>query len=320
MNTENTGSWITTIKNHCKNSLILKVYLTTIALYVVSCLLQPNYLSWKYISDTFVTASFLGIMGIGQTLVILTGGIDLSIVVTFNLAAVITTNMQHANQAELVLLLIGISVVIGVINGIGVVFLDVPPIVMTLAMQSILWSVVYLYTNGLASGAAPAWVRWLSTQSVLGIRVILLVWIFIAAVITFLLTRTNFGRRLYALGNSHSVSFYSGVNNKGILICIYVLSSAFAALAGLLYTGYLGYAYIGMGSTYLMPSIAAVVIGGTSILGGKGNYAGTIAGALILSIMNGLLVNLNMQEGGRNIIYGLIILTVLFMYGRGKKE
>lgn len=310
------GSWM----DKLKNSTVAKVYLTTLLLYVVTCILQPNYFSGQYISNTLVSASILGILAIGQTLVILTGGIDLSIIVTFNLAAVITTSMQNSNPLQLVVILLAVSILIGLVNGLGVVFLDVPPIVMTLAMQSILWSAVYLYTNGLASGAAPDWVRFLSTESVGGIRWILILWLVIAVGLTFALTRTNFGRRLYALGNSRSVAYYSGVNNGAVLILVYILSAIFASLAGLLFTGYLGYAYIGMGTPYLMPSIAAVVIGGTSILGGKGNYAGTVAGAIILYILNGLLVNLDMQEGGRNIIYGVIILAVLFLYGRARKE
>ena len=307
-------------KEKLRGSAVAKVYLTTVLLYVVTCILQPNYFSGKYISDTLVTASFLGVLAIGQPLVILPGGIDLSIIVTFNLAAVITTSMQNDNQLLLIAVLLGVSILIGLINGLGVVFLDVPPIVMTLAMQSILWSVVYLYTNGLANGAAPDWLRFLSTESVFGVRLILILWVVIAAGITFALTKTNFGRKLYALGNSRSVAYYSGVNNSAVLILVYILSAVFASLGGLLFTGYLGYAYIGMGTPYLMPSIAAVVIGGTSILGGKGNYAGTVAGAIILYILNGLLVNLDMQEGGRNIIYGVIILAVLFLYGRAKKE
>lgn len=322
MNTATTSA--TPLHTRCLNALkastVAKVYLSALLLFIVSCILQPNYFSYKYVSDTLVAASFLGILCIGQTLVILTGGIDLSIIVTFNLAAVIATNMQHRNQLLLMLILAVVSVAIGVINGIGVAVLEVPPIVMTLAMQSILWSAVYLYTNGLAKGAAPAWVRALSTQSVLGVRCILIFWAAVAVLITLLLTRTTFGRRLYALGNSRSVAFYSGINNRRVLIITYILSAVFAALAGLLYTGYLGYAYIGMGTPHLMPSIAAVVIGGTSILGGRGSYAGTVAGAVILYIMNGLLVNLNMQEGGRNIIYGVIILVVLLLYGRAKKE
>jgi len=308
------------IINKANGSVLVKVYLATVILYAVSCIIQPNYLSWKYIMDTLVAASFLGIMCVGQTLVILTGGIDLSIAVTFNLAAVITASMQNENQLLMIGILLLTGVVIGLINGLGVVFLDVPPIVMTLAMQSILLSAVYLYTKGLADGASPKWVRFIATQSILNFRIALILWIFITVMVIFLLTKTTWGRKIYAIGINRNVAFYSGVNNNCMIISVYILSSVFAVIAGLFYTGYLGYAYIGMGSSYLMLSIAAVVIGGTASTGGIGGYSGTVAGAIIIYILNGLLVNMKIQEGGKYIVNGLIILAVLLIYGRSKKE
>ena len=265
--------------------------------------------------STLVLASFLGVLSIGQTFAILLGGIDLSLIVTFNLAAVmITANVNNPNQVLVFIAILAVCAIIGLINGLGITLLKVTPIVMTLAMQSILTTFLYLYTNGMASGKSPEWLRFISTGSVFGVRVMLIVWIIIALVIWVLLNRTTFGRRLYGIGNNPRVTFYSGINNNAVTIMVYVFGSVCAGLAGMFYAGYLGHSYLGMGTSFLLPTIAAVVIGGTSILGGKGSYSGTIPGAIILYIMIGLLTNLNIAEAGRKIINGLIILAVVLLY------
>ncbi|MHC1772997.1 MAG: ABC transporter permease [Flexilinea sp.] len=304
-----------------KGSTVAKVYLMMLGVYVVSCIIQPNYLSGVYLEGMLVMASILGFLAIGQTVVILTGGIDLSIIWIMNLAAVIICAYQFDGKSDLlaIITVLVVSIVIGVFNGIGVAFFEVPPMVMTLATQSILASVTMVYTDGNAKGVAPEWLRWISVNYTFGIRNVLLLWGFVTALMWFLLSRTVFGRRLYAMGNSTNVSFLSGVNNSAMLIIVYILSSLAAALSGLIYTGYLGYSYLGMGKTYELPSIAAVVIGGTSILGGKGSYIGTVAGAIILYILTGLLNNLSMDESSKKIIYGAIILIVLLVYNREKK-
>jgi len=299
----------------------MKIYLLVVILYFASCIIQPNYFSSSYVMSTLVLASFLGVLAIGQTLAILLGGIDLSIIVTFNLAAVIiTANVDNQYQMLIVFMTLLISAVIGLINGLGITLLKVTPIVMTLAMQSILTTTLYLYTNGMARGRSPDWLRFISTESIGGIRVMFILWILIAFLIWVLLNRTTFGRRLYGLGNSPNVTFYSGINNNMITIIVYMLSSICAGLAGMLYAGYLGHAYIGMGLSFLLPSIAAVVIGGTSILGGKGGYTGTIPGSIILYILIGLLTNLNIEEAGRKIINGLIILIVVLLYRKFEEK
>jgi ribose transport system permease protein len=302
-------------------SLTLKIYLLAVLLYFVSCIIQPNYLSGSYFMSTLVLASFLGVLSIGQTLVILLGGIDLSIIITFNLAAVmITANVDNPNQFLVVVMVLLVCAFIGLINGLGITLLKVTPIVMTLAMQSILTTVLYLYTDGMARGKSPEWLRFISTESIGGVRVMFIVWILIAIVIWLLLNRTTFGRRLYGIGNNPNVTFYSGINNNAITVMVYVISSVCAGLAGMLYAGYLGHSYLGMGTSFLLPSIAAVVIGGTSILGGKGSYSGTIPGAIILYILIGLLTNLNVEEAGRKIINGLIILVVVLLYRRFEEK
>lgn len=299
----------------------VKVYLTMLGVYAVSCIIQPNYFSGVYVENMLVMASILGILALGQTFVILTGGIDLSIIWTMNLAAVIVCAYQYYGRSPLlaVLMALAVSAAVGVFNGVGVSILEVPPMVMTLATQSIVYSITMVYTDGNARGISPEWLRWLSTGYTLGMRNILVFWLLIAILAAFVLNKMTFGRKLYALGNSTSVSRLSGINNCLMLIAVYVISSIAAAISGLVFTGYLGYSYLSMGENYELPSIAAVVIGGTSILGGKGSYTGTVAGAIMLYILTGLLNNLQIEASGKKIIYGMIILIVLLVYNREKK-
>ena len=304
-----------------KGSIIIKVYLSMLGVYAVSCILQPNYLSAKYLVDTLVMASILGILALGQTFVILTGGIDLSIIWTMNLAAVIVCMFQYSgrNPVLAVLAALTVSAAIGIFNGIGVAFLEIPPMVMTLATQSIVYSITMVYTDGNARGQSPEWLRWLSTGYTVGLRNVLIFWLLIAVLAAFVLSRTAFGRRLYAVGNSVSVSYLSGINVKGMLIAVYGISGITAMISGLVFTGYLGYSYLSMGENYELPSIAAVVVGGTSILGGKGSYTGTVAGAIMLYLVTSMLNNMQMEASGKKMIYGLIILIVLLVYNREKK-
>ncbi len=297
-----------------------KVYITMLALYLVSGILQPNYFSFEHAMQLLVMASFLGILAMGQSLVILTGGIDLSVAYIFNLGAVMMTQMSVQNGSlAAVVTVLAVGVFIGVLNGMGVAYLKISPMIMTLAMSSILKSATYVYTNGTPKGQAPEWLKYLATGSFMGIKVAIFVWLILGVVVMVLLGKTGYGRKIYALGNNTSVSYLSGINNNRVLIGVYALSGLFAVLAGMMMTGFSGLSYLGMGDMYLLPSIAAVVIGGTSILGGKGGYVGTIAGAVIIYVLMSILTSLDMKDAGRQIIYGLVILIVLFLYGREKK-
>jgi ribose transport system permease protein len=301
-------------------STILKTYLTMLSLYIVSGVIEPHFFSVDHVIQLLVIASFLGILAVGQTLVILTGGLDLSVAYMLNLGAVIMTQVTAEHGAVLGLpIMLAAGLVVGLLNGLGVAYLNISPIIMTLAMSSILKSVTYVYSNGNPKGNAPDWLRYIGTESFLGIRIALWFWVVLAVIVLLLLAKTTFGRKIYAMGTNPKVAFLSGVNNKRTLILVYMLSALFAVLAGMISVGFYGLSYLGMGDTLLLPSIAAVVIGGTSIMGGRGGYAGTIAGTVIIYLLLSILTVLHISDAGRQIIYGLVILIVLFLYGRAKR-
>ena len=259
-------------------------------------------------------AAFVGIVGLGQTFVIIGGGIDLSLPWVLNCSAILLTLMANSQNLPLLwiapLLLAG-GAAIGLINGIGVAFFGVPAIIMTLATNVILQGLILVYTGGSPTPAAPTLIQFLAVGRLGPIPVIALIWAALAAIAWVLLSKAAFGRHLYALGTSREVAEYSGVPTLRTTILTYTISGLTAATAGMLLTGYSGQAYLGMGDPYLFTSIAAVAIGGASILGGSGHYIGTIAGALVLTILSGLLPALNLSSGALLVVYGVVILLTV---------
>ena len=207
----------------------------------------------------------------------------------------------------------------GVLNGLGVAFLRIPPLVMTLGMNTVLFGLTTYYTKGTPQGTAPDVVLDLATGRVFGIPWAVILWIIVSLFVVFLLNRTTFGRDIYAIGNNVKAAYLSGVSVRRRLVTAYALSGFFAGLTALLLVGYSNQSYLRMGDSYVLPSIAAVVVGGTSILGGSGGYVGTIAGAILITLVQSLLTIENRPRADQQILFGIIILGMLLIYGRERK-
>ena len=279
----------------------------------------PDFVSVDSLRQQLVLASYLAILAGGQTVVILTGGIDLSIAWNLNLAAILLTQLGSGGLGGWSLAIaLGAAALVGVVNGLGVAYLRIPSLVMTLGMNAVLAGFTLVYTNGSPQGAAPAFARELAVGRLFGVVPWALVfWLVFGAALVFLLRRTVYGRRLYAVGNNPAASYLSGVPVRRVLVGAYAISGLCAGLGALLLTGYSAQSYLGMGDAFVLQSIAAVVIGGTSILGGSGGYGGTIAGAIIVVLLQNVLQIVGIRPAGQQILYGLIILVMLFVYGRG---
>lgn len=297
-----------------RNRLILLAYLGMVALLLLTAFFSPGFLSESNLRSTLVLAAFVGIVALGQTLVIIGGGIDLSIPWVLNSAAVLMALLCAGQDLPLIwvapLILAG-GALIGLVNGVGVAVFGVPPIIMTLAANVILQGLILVFTGGSPTPSAPELIKFLAVGRLGPVPVIVLIWGALALVASLLLSKAAFGRHLYALGSSATVAEFSGVPTARTIILTYVGSGLTAALAGMLLTGYSGQAYLGMGDPYLFTSIAAVAIGGASILGGSGHYLGTIAGALVLTILTGLLPALNLSSGALLVVYGAVILVTV---------
>jgi len=211
--------------------------------------------------------------------------------------------------------------IVGVVNGLGVAYLRLPSMIFTLGVNAVCQGLMVLHTGGFApQDHATDAMHYLATQRTLfGIPNALFVWLAVGLVVVFILNRTAFGRAVYAIGNRESVAYLSGINTNLILIGCFAFCGACAAFAGVLLAGYSTKAYQAMGDPYLLPAIAAVVLGGTNILGGRGNYLGTVAGVILITLLQSILSVMQMPEAGRQVIYGAVIVGMLLLYGRGAR-
>jgi ribose transport system permease protein len=304
-------------------SPILLAYLAAFILFLAVSLYSPGFANPAHVATLITLASFIGIVAIGQTLVIVGGGIDLSVPWILNSAAILVTALAHGQNLPLVwivplILLFGCAV--GVINGIGIALLRVPPIVMTMSVNVITQGLLLIVTRGFPPPLAPKALTFIAAGKLGPVPVMLLVWVVLAVILVVIERRTTFGRFLYAVGSNRTVAALSGVPIVRTTITAYALSGTTAALAGILLCGYSRQAYLGMGDPYLFTSIAAVAIGGASILGGTGSYLGTIAGALVLTILTGVLPIFRLDIGALRIIYGLVILVTVTISAPALRE
>jgi len=280
----------------------------------------PTFLTAGYLLQQLQIASFLGIIAAGATLVILLGHIDLSVPAAITAIAIVTTTIAGSQDSTLAALAIPIGLLtgalIGLINGIGVAVLRLPSMVWTLAMNSMLIGSVVFFTGGFKPrGLAPPLSITLSLERSFGIPNAFLFWLLVMAAMFYLLHRTVYGKYLIAMGNSEKAVYLSGIRVRLVTTLTFVAAGIFTAIGAILLAGYANQAYQGMGDPYMLPVITAVVIGGTSIMGGQGGYGGTIVGAIFITLLSSILSVLQMPEAFRQIVFGAIILAMLLIRG-----
>src|SRR3569623_2719846 len=253
-------------------------------------------------------------------LVILLGQIDLSVPWTSTMGAMMASAATaYGPIGEVAAIPFGIlcGLLIGLLNGVAVAYLRIPSMIITLAVNAVAQGRLGAHSGRVAprDSAAPA-MKFIGAQSTLSIPHAVIVWIVVGALAVFLLNRTTFGRAVYGIGNKESAAYLSGVPTQRVVVAAFALCGALAAFGGVLLAGYAGKAAQSMGDAYLLPAIAAVVLGGTSILGGRGNYLGTIAGVILITLLQSILAVLQLAENGRQIIFGVVIIAMLLLYGR----
>jgi ribose transport system permease protein len=306
---------------------IIKKYMVFILLVLMLGLAEifsPGYLAPTHLMGMIRLASFMGIAAIGQTFVILTGGIDLSIEHNISFAYIIAAEIMAGQDANVIpalgaVLLFGL--IVGLINGAGIALFRVPPFIMTLGLGSVLFGTYMVYTNGAPKGSSAPVVSAISNENLFGIiSGVVVVWLVLAVITIVLQKKTPFGRKIYSVGSNPIASNFSGINTKNVIFSVYVISAIVASLTGFLLIGYTGRSYLNAGSGYSTSLIAAVIIGGTSIMGGKGGYLGTIAGAAIMTVMEDFLTAIDIPHAGRMIAQGALILLLLLLYAREKEK
>jgi ribose transport system permease protein len=283
----------------------------TLATQGAATLLSPTYLLQQ-----LQVGAFLGVVAAGMMLVILLGHIDLSVPWTIAAAAMMATAVGGPLAIPTGL---GVGLAVGLVNGIGVAYLRVPSMIFTLGVNAVMQGLMVAHTGGFApQTAATPVMQWLAVGRVAGLPVSLLVWAVVSLGMVILLQRTALGREIYAIGNREAAAYLAGIRTRRTIVAAFVLCAVSASIAGVLLAGYSTKAYQGMGDAYVLPAIAAVVIGGTDILGGRGRYLGTVVGVVLIVLLNSVLSIMQMPEAGRQVIYGGVIIGMLLVYGRGR--
>ncbi|TIS15791.1 MAG: ABC transporter permease, partial [Mesorhizobium sp.] len=288
---------------------------------LLGSLYSRSFLSPEYLLQQLKVASFLGVIATGMMLVILLGQIDLSVpwsVATGAMMACAAAAYGPVGVALAIPFGVLCGVAIGIVNGVGVAYLRIPSMIITLATNAVAQGLMVVYTGGFSpQDSATAAMRYLATGfTIPGVPNAVIIWALIGAAMVFVLTRTSFGRVVYGIGNRERAAYLSGIDTRRVVLIAFAVSGGLSAFGGVLLAGYASKAAQSMGDAYLLPSIAAVVLGGTSILGGRGSYLGTVAGVILITLLQSILSVMQMPEAGRQIIYGVVIVAMLLLYGR----
>ena len=281
----------------------------------------PGFASLGQLANQLKIATFLGLFGIAQSLVMIAGeqGLDLSVGAAATLGGILGAALLGPSAAGLpaaFAVAAFAGAMVGAVNGVGITLLSIPPLVMTLAMASlvdgglIVWSSV-MHVNTAASPALAA----LAGRTLGGVPSVALIWLVAGALMWRFLDHSAWGRRLMAMGANPTAAAIAGTRVRAIRIAVYVASGVIAALTGVLLVGYVGQAFLGLGTTYVLPSVVVAVIGGVSLAGGRGDYIAVAIAALLLTVLTSLLTALQIGEAGRQCIFGATLLVFLALNG-----
>jgi len=291
--------------------LLLSVFLVLI--WGVTALLSPRFLSLDNLSDILVQAAPLGFVVLGQMLVIVARGLDLSVASIMATAAVLSIGANDST-VSIVLLALSVGAIVGALNGYLVAYRGVTPFLATLATMIVLQGIRFAYTKGAPGGSLPETFRWMATGSIGGIPVSLIVLAVVAVAIYWLLMRSKFGYQLRLFGDNPQSAYMTGAPVRKIQVIVFVLSGVMAALAGLFLVGYVGIVDNWTGQGYELDSIAAAVIGGASLRGGRGSVAGVLLATLILVSLFNIVVILGLSVEFQLVIKGLLIILAAAVY------
>ncbi len=315
------GNRITAYNSFQRYRKMIIAVVLIVVLYIVGQIVTGSFLSLSQVLLTFKFATFIALFGLCQMLVICAGGdIDLSVGYTATLVAVLTARAMDGQNETLwlaILIAIGVGCLVGLGNGLLTAYVKLPSLVVTMAMANIVQGVVNVYSAGTSITGQPSPVLVQLSAKMSGMWPnILWVLIAVAFVVMFIMYRTKIGVKIKGVGSNPVTAYLSGINVKRVRTTAFMVSGVIAGLVGLLLIGNQGQAFKDMASMYVMPSIAAVVIGGMSLNGGEGNYIGVILGAVVLQTLTNLFVAFGWGDAGKWVGYGIILLLMLIAYVR----
>lgn len=300
------------------------IYIVLVSVLIIASIMSPGYLKITHVASMLRIASFLGLVCIGQNLVMLTGSIDMSVAAVITLGNILGAQVlmgKDANILMALLIVIVAGLAVGICISFGVSKLNIPAFIMTLGMSSIVEGFAMVYTGGAPKGStSPALTRMTSSNMVGVFSGTAVLWLVIAAGFILFMRYTKFGRNVYAVGANPVAAKFSGINVRMTKAAIFIIAAVIYALVGFLLVGYTGTTYLEVGDTYHPNNVAAVIIGGTSVKGGRGGYFGTIAGVLLMVILTDFLTVLNVQESLRQVIQGVILILLIVLYAKDKER
>lgn len=280
----------------------------------------PGFYSRTVLTLVLFQAGLIGVTAIGQTLVLLVGGIDLSIGAVIAMSAVITATYTDGNDARLagaVAISLAVGAAIGVLNAVLVVGRQVPPFVATFATFVLVQGVIVAWTRGAPSGSIPEALSVLGTGRLLGVPVPLWLFLGIALVVGLMLSRSGLGRRVYAAGANLRATRLSGIRTGAVITGCYVASAILAVVGGLISAGYIGYVDAQLSRSLNLDSVAAAVIGGIALTGGRGRIGQTVAGVALLAVLLTWMIQLGTGPGALLIVEGAVILVAVWLQNTG---
>jgi ribose transport system permease protein len=313
------------------------------ALYIITGLLDSYNFSIPAIGNIFYLGAALGLLAAGQTICMLTGGIDLSLAMIATGAAFIVSVKSSSGLLVALSLALLYCVVIGAINGLAVGLLGMNPLIMTLGMNAVLIGVFTVGVTTFLQGSStvPEALVTLSTASIIDtsgwvfesatadprswpffasivdtLSWPFFIWLLVSLIVLFILARTGLGRLIYAIGDNAQSARLAGVKVWQVQVTTYVMCAILGGIGGIILGGQSGAVALSLANSFLLPSVAAVVIGGTSIMGGIGGYKGTMMGTLILTLLSSLLTTINSSEAVKQMIYGAIVLALAWTYAK----
>lgn len=286
----------------------------------------PGFLSFSQIGTQLQISAFLGLFALCQTFVLIVGGegIDLSVGATGSLGGIVGAALLQGHDSAVLpiaLLMALAGGAVGAVNGLGIALFGVPPLVMTLAVASIVNGALIIFESAVqpAIAASPFLVQ-LAGRATLGVPNIFLLWVVVGLAAVWFLSATSWGRKIIGTGANPQVALLSGTHVTLVKVLVYALSGLVAALSGFCLIGYVGAAFLGLGDAYVLSSIVVAVIGGTSLAGGRGSYIGVAAAAVLITVLTSLLTTMQIGEAGRQIVFGCILIGFLLLNRRFERR
>jgi len=300
--------------------MVPRVFLALALMLLLLAVLSPRSVEPANLLSLVRQGATIGLVAIGQTVVLMSGGLDLSVGAVVILADVLSAQLINGRDERVlpvVALVLAIGLGIGFVNGLLITRFRVTPFIATLGMNFVVYGAALIYSGGAPRGDVPDSLRFWGNGFVMGVvPTASIVWVVITAIAAVLLARTIYGRRLTAVGANRQFALFSGINDSRVTLLAYMVSGFMAAAGGVLLVAFIGVGTLEVGTDFLLGSIAAAVIGGTSFDGGRGTIWGTFGGVLFLMVLYSILTVLALPTSGRRIAEGIIILSALALYSR----